>query len=233
MARLSPTPARPPAPAGIGRRRPRSPAIRLPGPSAGPGPWPRKDDSFRYCRLWRTAPGRSATQPTRLAKFGQTARASRSTPGQVARKVRTKSTRSPADSPTAAHWRVRSISEGTPVGIERVEGTDERIAGKKRGILLMQQEGKAIGLVAIEAVIPAQGEIQSEDQAITQPSVACRRRSAGCRIRPEIGGLRVLAFAGVCRDPESQVNASRSPSADRVQGDAGATEARTCSPRAP
>ena len=59
--------------------------------------------------------------------------------------------------------------QGASVGVEGVEGADERVARIESGILLVQQQGKAIGLVAVKAVISAQGEIQPQDQAISQP----------------------------------------------------------------
>ena len=41
------------------------------------------------------------------------------------------------------------------MGIERVEGPYEGVGGIDRGVELVQQQGKAVGLVAVEAMVTA------------------------------------------------------------------------------
>ena len=65
------------------------------------------------------------------------------------------------------------------MGIECIECPHERVIGKDRRVLGVQQQGKAIGLVAIKAVITAQGEIEPEDQAISKPSRQARGSFSG------------------------------------------------------
>ncbi len=69
--------------------------------------------------------------------------------------------------------------------IERRKCFDERVAGEDSWILLVQEQRQAVRLVAVVAVITAQGHVEAEDDHVHQPprrnvAGAGGRRSAPC-----------------------------------------------------
>ena len=104
-----------------------------------------------------------ATSPTTSPFSGQTARARRSKPMQVAAKVRVNRRKSPAESPRG---RLASVEQHqvAAMRVEGVERPDERIVGKERRVLPVQEQREPVRLIVVTAVIPAQGQVQPEDQ---------------------------------------------------------------------
>src|SRR3954451_20292760 len=63
------------------------------------------------------------------------------------------------------------------MGVERVEGAHEGVVGEEAGVLPVQQQGEPVSLVAVAAVIAAQGQVKAEDQEKSEP--AGRSESSG------------------------------------------------------
>ena len=63
--------------------------------------------------------------------------------------------------------------ERAAVRVEGVEGPDERIVGEEGRVLTVEEQGEPVRLVAVAAVITAQGQVETEDQEIEEPA---RRR---------------------------------------------------------
>ena len=55
------------------------------------------------------------------------------------------------------------------MGVERVEGPDERVIRIEGWVLSMEQQREAIGLIAIETVITAQGQVEAQEEEVGQP----------------------------------------------------------------
>ncbi len=72
--------------------------------------------------------------------------------------------------------------QGAAMRIEPVERLDERVAGVKLWILPVQKQGQPVRLIAVEAVISAQGEIEPQHEEVDQPA---RQFAARARLRPQ------------------------------------------------
>src|SRR5437763_1814626 len=86
-----------------------------------------------------------------------------------------------SSSPRATTARRTPVAPGQrePVRVEGVEGPHERVVREQPVILLAEQQRQAIGLVAVAAMISAQGQEEPEDEEIEQPPGEGRARRAG------------------------------------------------------
>ncbi len=114
----------------------------------------------------RTSP--IATSPVTGVSLGQTPRVSRSRPAQAAPNVNTKSTKSPTRNAERARHEPED-QKPAPMWVELAERLHEGIIGVKLRILLVQQQRQPVGLIAVEAVITPEGQIESQQNGIGQP----------------------------------------------------------------
>ena len=90
----------------------------------------------------------------------------------------------------------------TAMRIECVECPHERVVGKNRRILLVQEQRQPISLVAVEAVVAAQGQVKTQDDDKTSHRGRSRPARGSDRASPDIDGLLPSEPRGVARHDE-------------------------------